>query len=337
MKSSGAPNLLVAAKWGTHCSPAGTSVGVSRAVAVDRAGNVYLTDEEASFQHVDKLTPDGKLTVFAGNGGNDGDTFRASDEGRPATSVQMMAQGLTVDAAGNVYLAGDYGRIFRVGSDSRVHLVAGRGQTDRFSGDGGPAQRADLNDATGLVTDASGNLYIGDNSNFRVRKVAPNGLITTVAGNGTQGSRGDGGLATAAQLQGPRGLALDAAGNLYIADDTAVRKVTRDGMITTVAGNFAPANEGFSGQAVNASVLNVSDVALDHQGNIYIAARGTQADSPQPNYDGGLFVVTPDGILHRIIAATAGYDNNEILDVTADPQGNIYYAAACGIYRLGTS
>ncbi len=324
-----------------ECGQTGGPIQNATAIAVDRSGNLYIGQNVNATQHVSKVTPDGTVTVFAGN--DRVDKFHASDDGRPAISVVVDAQGLTVDASGTVFIADPSGHVLRVGTDGRIHLVAGRDDTYRYSGDGGPARQADLYWPTGLAADPLGNLYISDSLAYRVRRVSPDGRIITIAGNGTQGSRegpgseGDGGLATSAQLHQPIGLALDAAGNLYIADVDAVRKVTRDGMITTIAGNGAHANSGFGGSAVNAALDAVHGIALDQRGNLYIAAATSQDGSALPDQDGGLFVVTPDGIMHKIVPATVGTNVNEIRDVTSDPQGNIYYASECGVYRLGSN
>jgi hypothetical protein len=309
-------HLLLGAQSGgfAGCGQQGSLLGKARAIAVDGAGNIYVSDDvkDTGFQRVEKITPDGKVTVFAGNGG---DKFQASEEGRPATQVEVTSAGLAVDVAGNIFISEVYGHILRVGTDGRIRVVGGQGSTFRFSGDGGPARRADFYRPSGLVADPLGNLYISDTLNYRVRRVSPDGRIVTVAGNGTQGSQGDGGPATSAQLQYPDGLALDTAGNLYIADGNAVRKVTREGMITSVAGNGA--------HAVNA-VDNVRGIALDQRGNLYIAAVG-------------LFVVTPDGVFHEIVPTKVGTNSNEIRDVTSDPQGNVYYESVCGVFRLGSN
>ena len=126
-----------------------------------------------------------------------------------------------------------------------VTTVAGNG-TAGFTGDGGPATAARLKKPGGVALDAAGNLFIADTWNHRIRKVTPGGVISTVAGNGTLGFSGDGGPATAAQLNYPSDMAVDAAGNLFIADtgNHRIRKVTPGGVISTVAGN---GTAGFSG------------------------------------------------------------------------------------------
>src|SRR5205814_1759057 len=147
--------------------------------------------------------------------------------------------------------------------------VAGNG-TDGFSGDNGPATSAQLNFPTGVAVDSAGNLYIADNENHRIRKVS-DGMITTVAGNGTRGFGGDNGPATSAQLGDPSGVAVASAGNLYVAAyfNLRIRKVP-DGLITTVAGNGIAGFSGDNGPATSAQ-LGAGGVAVDSAGNLYIA------------------------------------------------------------------
>ena len=142
-----------------------------------------------------------------------------------------------------------------------------------FSGDGGPATAAELNAPRGVAVDASGNLYIADALNNRIRKVSSDGIITTVAGNGSLSYSGDGGLAADAQLSGPRGLAVDGAGNLFIADfdNNTVRKISASGIITTVAGNGVAGFSGDGGPATSAQLNGPWGVAVDRAGNLFIA------------------------------------------------------------------
>ena len=153
-----------------------------------------------------------------------------------------------------------------------ITTVAGNG-TAGYSGDSGAATGAELNQPYGIAMDVVGNLYIADYYNNRIRKVdAATGAITTVAGNGNQGYSGDGGPATGAELYYPDGVAVDAAGNLYIADayNQRIRKVTAaTGVITTVAGNGAAFDSGDGGPAISAGVYNPYAVAVDAAGNMY--------------------------------------------------------------------
>src|SRR5262249_10640420 len=135
-----------------------------------------------------------------------------------------------------LYIA-DTDRVRKVSADGTITTVAGSGARV-YSGDGGPATKAGLS-ADAVAVDRDGNLYIGDPFNRRVRKVSADGIITTAAGDGTRGFSGDGGPATNAQLGADSGVAVDSAGNLYIADilNLRIRKVSPAGVIATVAGN----------------------------------------------------------------------------------------------------
>jgi hypothetical protein len=221
------------------------------------------------------------ITTVAGNGqpppvysGNNG----------PATSALLSQPvGVATDLAGNLYFA-DTGadRIHKV-SGGVITTLVGNG-TYGLSGDNGPAASAELNYPIGVALDTAGNIYIADSHNNLVRKVS-NGIITTVAGNGTQGFSGDGGPATSAEFNNPTEVAVDAAGNLYIADsyNDRVREVS-NGVITTVAGNgvLAPSNGipggrgygGFSGDggsAIDAQLSTPTSVTVDSAGNLYIS------------------------------------------------------------------
>ena len=193
-----------------------------------------------------------------------------SGDGGPATSAQLNQPygAVAVDSVGNLYIGDQLNYRVREVSNGVITTVAGNGGWG-FSGDSGPATSAQL-DPTGVAVDSAGNLYIADTGNDRVRKVS-NGVITTVAGNGTPGFSGDNGPATSAQLFSPVGVAVDSVGNLYIADsvNNRIRKVS-NGVITTVAGN---GTQGFNGDgpATSAELYDPAGVAVDFAGNLYIA------------------------------------------------------------------
>jgi uncharacterized protein (TIGR03437 family) len=259
------------------------------------------------------------LTTVAGNGnlGNSGD-------GGPATSASIgAAQGVVVDQAGNIYIADAiFNFIRKVDTNGIISTFAG-GNTVAL-GDGGPATNArlDFGPAThaGLAVDKAGNLYIADTGDMRVRKVdVATGIITTVAGNSTTlglgGFSGDGGPATSAALNSPDGVAIDSAGNIYIADNgnQRIRKVDTTGKISTLAGiGFVTSEDtGDGGPANKAELTSISDVAVDNAGNVYIA---DQEHIRQVNTSGiintvahgffGTCTSTPQPVANSDVAAT---------------------------------
>jgi sugar lactone lactonase YvrE len=207
------------------------SLGYPTGVALDAAGNLYIADTDN--HRIRMVSPSGIMGTVAGGGSS------WPGDGGPATSASLSVAGVAVDSAGNLYIA-DYAncRIRKVTPSGTITTVAGNGSWG-FSGDGGPATNGSLSGPAGLAVDAAGNLYVADTNNNRMRKVTPSGIISTVAGNGIQGFSGDGGPATSASLYQPVGVAVDATGNLYIADwiNCRIRKVSTAGIISTVAGN----------------------------------------------------------------------------------------------------
>ncbi len=236
-------------------------------IAFDTAGNLYVPDQ--ANDRVRKISPGGTITTFAGNG-----ITGFSGSGVPATQASLFSpKAVAVDAAGSVYIVDqDNSRVRKVTPDGLITTIAGNG-IDDFTGNGGPATQAALNAPGGIAVDAAGNIYISDTFNSLVRKVSPGGIITTYAGDGDFDFVGDGGRAVFAALDFPAGLAVDAAGNLYIADQNngRVRKVSPDGIITTVAGNGGTGFGGDGGPATQANIDFPADVAFDAAGNLYIA------------------------------------------------------------------
>ena len=209
------------------------------------------------------------IATVAGDG-----TAGYSGDGGPATSASLHNPvAVAVDSAGNFYIAEELGNRIRKVSGGTIATVAGNG-TAGFSGDGGPATSASLGNPYGVAVDSAGSLYIADTFNNRIRRVS-GGTITTVAGNGTPGYSGDGGPAISAELNQPFGIAVDSAGNLYIADsqNNVIRKVS-DGTITTVAGNGTAGFSGDGGPARSASLYSPYAVAIDSAGNLFIADAG---------------------------------------------------------------
>jgi RHS repeat-associated protein len=237
-------------------------------LAVGPDGSLYIADSGNS--QVRRVGPDGLLTIFAGTG-----TFGSGGDGGPAIKASLEhPTGLALGPDGSLYIADSSdSRVRRVGPDGTITAFAGTTRGG-FSGDGGPATAAALNFPVGLAVGPDGSLYIADEGNFRVRRVGPDGLITTFAGTGVRGFSGDGGPATAASLRiHCSGLVVGRDGSVYIADSDSsrVRRVGPDGLIATFAGT---GNQGFSGDggpAATASMAIPQGLALGPDGSLYIA------------------------------------------------------------------
>jgi sugar lactone lactonase YvrE len=262
-------------------------------LALDARGTLYFA-ENLNYR-VSKLNPDGTLTTVAGGNGSG-----FSGDGGPAREAKLWNPTfLTVDAVGNLLVSDLANRRVRaVAPDGTIRTVAGSGPSGStgggFAGDGGPASQAQLNAPDGLAVDAEGNLFIADLYNRRVRKVDPAGIITTVAGGGTKAAQeADGGPATEAQLGQVPEVAVDTAGNLYLVDfdQNRVRKVDRQGKISTVAGTGTSGFSGDGGPATQARLRQPLQVEIDTAGNLFIADWG--------NYR--VRKVTPDGTITTVV------------------------------------
>lgn len=309
--------ILISVAWSQGIGPlytlstiAGTgqdvrSVFQPETLALDASGNLYIGDYSGK---VRRVAPTGAMVTIA------------SDHlGSPL--------GVAVDTAGSVYIADTANnRVLKLTAGA-VTTFAGTGAAGS-TGDGGPAAAAELNYPFALATDRLGNVYIGEYRGFRVRKVAPNGTISTIAGTGQPGMTGDGGLATAAHIA-VVGLAVDAGGNLYIADGgILVLKVGPDGIIHTFAGGGSALGPQDGVPATAASLLWPYSVAVDATGSVYIAEAAKH----------DVRKVTPDGVIHTVAGTgTAGYllgpgrdarlsELNGPTGVVADAAGNLYIA-----------
>jgi uncharacterized protein (TIGR03437 family) len=313
-------------------------LGFAEGVAADAAGNLYIADSVNN--RVRKVSIYGTITTIAGNG-----IAGFSGDGGPAHDAQFqLLTGVVADAAGNLYIA-DAGndRVRRISTSGIITTFAGGG----IGGDGGQAASAKLLSATAMTFDNAGNFYILDGLDSRVRKVSTGGIITTVAGTGTSGYSGDGGPAASAHLLRPTAIAVDASGNLYIAEGAPlivvnpfpvgtsftpgqprIRRVSSDGIITTIAGNGSPGYSGDGGPATSAQLSNyVEGVAVDAVGNLYIADTGNLR----------LRMVSPAGIITTAFGAPSPDPNAQLhadAGVAIDAAGNIYVADGDAVIRL---
>jgi sugar lactone lactonase YvrE len=305
---------------------------------VDGAANLYIADNANG--RIRKVAPDGTITSVLGNAGPGfypigvaldaaGNLFiadhasnsvrRISTDGRAATVVTALVTRpgmMAVDGIGNVILTeAENHRVRKFAADGSVATIAGYGGCC-YSGDGGPATAAQLNFPAGVAVDRAGNVFIADTGNQRVRKVGADGTIWTVAGNGEAGFSGDGGPATRARLNAPLGLAVDEAGNLFIADNLnhRVRKVDREGIITTVAGAQAA---GFSGDGEPAAGGRLSypfSLATDAAGTVFIVDAGNRR----------IRKISTDGLISTVwsdAGAEAGMGG-----IAVDRAGNLFIA-----------
>ena len=292
-------------------------------VAVDISGNVYISDVQND--NIRMVTSTGIITTIAGTG-----EYGSSGDAGAATSASLRSPwGVSVDISGNVYIV-DQGnnKIRMVTSTGIITTFAGTGIWGD-SGDGGAATSATFNYPYGVSVDISGNVYIVDNNNHKIRKVNSAGIITTFAGTGEYGSGGDGGAATSAQLYSPSGVSVDISGNLYIADggNHKIRMVKSAGTIITIAGTGAYGSSGDGGAATSATLSYLYGVSVDISGNVYIA----------DTYNQKIRKVTNTGII-TTIAGTGTYGDSgdggaatsaqlySPTGVSVDISGNVYIA-----------
>jgi uncharacterized protein (TIGR03437 family) len=289
-------------------------------IAFDAKGSLYIADG----QYVRKVAG-GVISTVAGNGYASG-----IGDGLPATLAQMVQPaGIALDAAGNLFVA-DTGteRVRKVDSKGIIETVAGNGQAG-YAGDGGPAMAAELSSPAAAAADAAGNVYIADTKNDRVRRLLASGFLITAAGIGVGGMGPDNQFAPTAPLNQPRGVAVDAAGSLYIADtgNHRVVRITAAGTLVAVAGAGSPGWSGDNGRAVLAQLNSPAAIAFDRAGNLYIA----------DTFNHVIRKVTPAGTITTVAgsgaagfagdgaAATSGRLNFPA-GVAADAAGNLYIA-----------
>jgi hypothetical protein len=269
--------------------------GLPWGVAVDGSGNLFISDIGA--QRVRKVTPDGIIRTLAGNG-----TQGYSGDNGPSTGALLHdPMGIATDSAGNLYLADFTNSVIRkVTTAGIISTVAGNGSFG-YSGDGGPATKAQISSPTGIAVDAAGNLYLLDSNNMVLRQVTPMGTIFTVAGNGTAGYSGDGLPAVDAQFNNPTGVAADKSGNLYLADtgNNVIRKLGQGGQPVT----DAPAFGLFSGSFTGPQTVTITDSTAG--ATIYYTTDGTPPTTLSAVYSAPLTIAATQTV--QAIAVAAGF------------------------------
>jgi hypothetical protein len=261
----------------------------SDGVAVDGNGNLFFTDY--TYSVIREVNTNGIITTVVGNG-----------------AKLSGPQGVAVDGNSNLFIADTYNYCIRkVGINGIIMTVAGNG-IQGYSGDGGSATGARLNMPSGIAVDGSGNVFFADYGNNRIRKIDTNGIIMTIAGNGTNGYTGDGGLATSAEISQPNGIAVDGSGNVFFAGGNAIRKVSTNGIITTVAGIWDPYG-----------------VAVDGIGNVFVADFGSSRISKVLNLSQyASFILNPistsdAGNYSVVIANSSGSVTSSVVTLTVVP------------------
>jgi sugar lactone lactonase YvrE len=235
-------------------------------VKFDASGNMYITD---GWNHrVRSVNTSGIIHTIAGIG-----VQGYSGDGGPATAAEVnVPYGIATDGSNNVYFTDTWEYVLRkINASGIITTIAGNGSYG-YSGDGGPATNAELGQPYGIACDNTANIYIADYAEQRIRKVNTSGIISTFAGIGVKGYSGDGGNASAAELNCPSGIAFDKTGNMYIADDSnhCIRKVNTSGIISTFAGNGVSGFYGDGGPATAAEFFIPNGIAVDDSGKMII-------------------------------------------------------------------
>jgi len=238
------------------------------AVAVDKTGNVFIVERDNNI--IRKVDTSGIITLVAGTGA----TGYTGDGGQATSATLKSPCSLFIDSSNNIYVAEFYNHVIRkIDANGIISTIAGNG-TPGYSGDSALAINSKISMPTGITHDQQGNIYFTEFGNNVVRKIDTNGIITTIAGNGTYGYSGDGGVATSAKLGSPFSVAVDLQNNVYISDyaNSRIRKVDTSGIISTIAG--IGSGGGYSGDGGQESAANLNwqvGITVDTHHNLYIA------------------------------------------------------------------
>ncbi len=299
------------------------SFNASPALAVDATGNIFVGDEGNG--RVRKIDRAGIVTTFAGNG-----LFRFSGNGGPATSATLyLPTALAQDGAGNTFVSErTYGRIRRIAPDGTISVYAGNG-TSGYSGDGGPATRASLNQPLGISVGPDGAMIFADSANCVLRRIETSGNISTIAGTGVCGTAGDGGPATRAQLFGPAGVYVDGAGNIAFTENEGNRiRLVVGGQVLTIAGNGSAGYSGDGGDSLNAKLSAPAGITLN--GNYIYFADSDNNVIRRILLDSTRKIETVVGTGVAGFAGDGGPARSAQIDspvgITFDPDGNMYIA-----------
>ncbi|MEA2630230.1 MAG: hypothetical protein QOE66_449 [Chloroflexota bacterium] len=300
----------------------------------DPAGNLYVSDCGPSSSYIHRIDPSGMMTTYAGAGPTD-----FSGDGGPAVAAALWCP---IDMAfgpdGAMYFADDSNRIRRIDTSGIITTVVGSGPAGinlgSFSGDGGPAMQATLDDPWGVAFDRKGNLYIGERLNRRVRQVDLSGVITTVAGTGENASSGDGGPAARAGVC-PLGVGVDASDRLLMFDSCSsrIRRVDGHGVISTVASTGSTGFSGGAGPAPGAAGDVAGHIAVDAQGNAFFAIGGLidRVDGTT----GETSVVDLGHLPALVYASDLSAPIRQIYGMAVDRHDNLYISdGLASVYRI---
>lgn len=299
-------------------------------MATDNLGNVYVADRSSNT--IRKITPAGVVTTLAGTAG-----VRGSTDGIGAAASFFNPTGVAVDGAGKVYVT-EPGRrntlvSVSIGGNNTIRKITPAGVVTTLAGDAGVIGSADgsgvaanFYDPVGIASDSAGNVYVADGANRTIRKITPAGVVTTLAGTpGVFGSAD--GSGAVASFRNPNGLASDSTGNLYVADNNTVRKITSLGVVSTLAGTPGVAG-GADGSGAAASFSNLSGIAVDRAGNVYAANRLTVRK------------ITPAGVVSTLDGPAGAIDTSlptgdgYARGVAADSAGSVYVSDDSTIRKI---
>ncbi len=320
---------------GTDGGPAlGARLSFPHGIGFMRDGGLLIAEEGG--QRIRRVAPDGTISTLAGTG-----VGGYSGDGGPATQARINTPHYVLQAPdASIYFVEKTSHVVRrIMPDGTITTVAGTGLAG-FSGDGGQAARARLNQPDGLALGPDGSVYVADQGNNRVRRIAPSGLITTVAGNGTLGFAGDGGQATLARLSRPQGLEVSPDGSIYIADgnNNRVRRVSPAGIITTVAGNGTAGYSGEGGPASDSRLNRPRSISTGPDGALYVADFGnSRVRRIAPAYPGVAndeIAVTSDDGTEVYVFDPAGRHLRTVLAVTGDTTHTFEYDAKGRVVRV---